>query len=79
MAFTITEFSIQMQNAPELAHERLTALFVEHEGNVAKVATVIGVNRGTVFRWLRRFEALKLPDPRQGGRGKAGRPPMKQA
>jgi transcriptional regulator of acetoin/glycerol metabolism len=51
------------------AHETLSDLLSEHDGDVMAVATALGVNRATVYRRLRE---LGIPTPRQRRSSDAG-------
>lgn len=75
MAFKYNEMSALVMRDPTTAFEQLREKFREHEGDAKALAKAVGVNRGTVFRWLNKFHLMGLGDPRDGKRGVTGRRP----
>lgn len=75
MAFKLNKMSSLVLTDPAEAFKKLAKLFAANGGNVKTVAPLIGVDRATIFRWLKRFERDGLGDPREGVRGITGRKP----
>jgi transposase-like protein len=75
MAFRYNPLSALVQSDPPAAYKQLEALFAVHGGSVAALAKEQSVDRGTVFRWLRKLSENGLGDPRGGERGITGPKP----
>lgn len=75
MAFRHSSLGAQIAADPVLAHEKLVALFLQH-GSRERVAAELGVDRGTVSRWIDRLVQSGLTDPREDAKApRRGRPP----
>ena len=73
MAFRHTEFSYLVATDPKAAVTQLRPLFKANGHNVPDVAKHLGVNRYTLFRWLKKLADQGAGDPRDGKRGRSGR------
>jgi predicted transcriptional regulator len=72
MSFRFVQLSELVLRKPREAHSRLRVLFSRHLGDVGGVSVELGVNKSTVFRWLKRLVDAGLDDPRAGRRGRRG-------
>lgn len=78
MAFKYNPLGQLVAENPKAAFKELKRIFEEQGYNSRLVADECGVNRPTLWRWLRRLEEAGLGDPRKGNQAKQGRP-SKQA
>lgn len=75
MAFRRTDYGWLVTSEPQKAVKRLKRVFARNDYDVGRVAEELGVNRTTLFRWLRKLQDSGCGDPRDGKRAKTGRKP----
>lgn len=69
MAFVPSQLSTLVSLDPKAAHKKIEAVCAKHAGNLTYVAAEVGVARWTVLRWVLKFIALGMTDPRGDFKG----------